>query len=353
MTDVSITSSALHDFSVATLVAAGIPADHAATVADVLVFADERGVASHGTMALDHYVHHLQSGGVNPSPNVRVLSEAAAYAVVDADNSLGAVAASFAIRLAIRKAGEAGLALVTVRNSNHFGAGAYYAMLAAQAGMIGEVFSNVPPMMAPTGGKRRMLGNNPLSIAVPAKAHAPLVLDMAMSAAAGGRVIGAAAAGKKIPEGWLLDADGRPTTDPQDFHRGGALVPFGGYKGYGLALAVEAIAGVLSGAGVGTQVTSFRRQPTQPSHTGHTFRVTNIAPFMPLDEFRTRMDFLIDEMKNSPKADGVDEILVPGELEERAVARSRANGIRLAGETYAALVELSSRFKIAPPAISK
>ena len=344
--DVIIESQALRLFATGVLTSAGIAQQQAEVVADVIVFADESGIPSHGTMALAHYIHHLESGGINPNPSIVTVSEGAAYAIIDADNSLGAVAAKHAASIAIAKADHAGVATVTVRNSNHFGAGAYYALMGVEAGMLGEVFSNVPPMMAPTGGKKRVLGNNPLSIAAPAGQHPNFVLDMAMSAAAGGRIIGAAAAGKSIPEGWLLDVDGAPTTDPQDFHRGGALVPFGGYKGYGLALAAEAFAGVLSGSGICTEVKSFRRDPTEPSRTGHTFRMTKIEAFLPLPEFRSRMDFLMHEMKSSPKADGVQEIMIPGEPEAVARDRSRTSGVRISSETHNSLLQLSRRFGI-------
>lgn len=350
MTDVSrISESSLKKFCMDALMTTGIPESDARDVASVMLFADKRGVASHGCSALPGYMHHLRLGNLNPSPNIRIVADYPAYAIVDGDGGLGALTAIKCARIAVEKGSKSGIGFVAARNSNHFGAASYYALIMAEAGMIGEVISNVQPVMAPTGSRARALGNNPYAVAAPTRGPSPFVFDMATSVAAGRKIFAAAEAGEAIPRGWLLDLVGNPSTDPRDFARGGALVPFGGHKGYGLALAFEVFAGVLTGAGIGSQIERWKRGSAGSGGIGHTFRVTNIASFMPLDMFYDRMDLLIAQMKTAKPASGGSEILIPGELAYKNQMASTMLGVPIAKKTRSALIKLAADLRIEPP----
>lgn len=340
---------ALHGFCVSALAACGLSQADARDVAAVLVFADKRGIASHGCSTLPGYVHHLRAGTLNPRPDVRLVSDTAACAVVDGDGGLGAITAIRCARLAVEKARACGIGCVGARNSNHFGAAAYYALIMSEAGMIGEVVSTAPPVMAPTGGRGRVLGNNPYAVAVPTRDDPALVLDMATSVAAGRKVIGAAEAGHPVPEGWLLDALGNPSTDPGDFLRGGALLPFGGHKGFGLSLVFEVLAGVLTGAGPDGPTGERTGGAPAPDGIGHLFRATDIAAFMPRDAFLDRMEGLRQRMKAARAAPGARDVVIPGERAHAEQATSDRLGVPIGQETLDALAKLASILGISPP----
>jgi LDH2 family malate/lactate/ureidoglycolate dehydrogenase len=286
----------------------------------------------------------VRQGGTNPHAAPRVVDEGTSYVLVDGDNGHGQVTGTFAMRACLVKARETGIAMAGVKNSNHYGMGAAYAMLALEAGLVGICTTNGGVLIAPWGGIRPTFGNDPLSVAVPSGARRPIVLDIAMSVVAGGKVGLTVAEGKPLPAGWVLDKEGRPTTDPAAV-ADGQLVPIGEYKGYGLVAIMEILAGVLTGAKFGLQQDrSLSRDATKPGERGHFFLALDPAAFMPLEAFKARIDQLIDDIHGSPLAAGAARIFLPGEIEwesyERAVAE---NAVRLPGSTYAAIEQYANR----------
>ncbi len=300
----------------------------AATTAGILARTDAWGVFTHGVKCLAGYVARLRAGGLDPRAIPRVEREGPAWAVVDGGAALGMVTSVMAMDLAIAKARAAGVGFVGVRNSCHFGAAGAYAIRAAEAGMIGIAMANDKPSMIVPGARGRVLGNNPLAIAVPCP-DGPVLLDMALSTVAGGKIMAARYAGAPIPADWSVDASGEPTTDPQGFLGGGALTPVGGHKGAGLALAVEVLAAVLTGAGVTEEVGAWLHDLDRPSNHGAAFLVLDIAQFLPLADFLARMAALAGGIRAAPRRDGCARISLPGELEQERAAAARAHGIDL------------------------
>ncbi|MQA80113.1 MAG: Ldh family oxidoreductase [Streptosporangiales bacterium] len=249
-------------------------------------------------------------------------------AVIDGGGGIGFVVATRAMGVAIEKARASGLAVVVVRNSNHLGAVGLYALAAAEAGFLGLATSNASPIMAAAGSRHKAVSNAPFAYAVPTGLF-PLVLDVAMSATAGMKVRLAAERGEEIPLGWVLDADGRATTDPGAYAAGGSLAPLGGHKGYGLALLTEVLAGALSGAAMTRAVVPWLVEPGTPTNAGHAFVVMDVECFMGRAEFEARMRLLVDEMHELETAPGVDRVVVPGEPEHHAERRAAAEGLVL------------------------
>lgn len=300
--------------------------EDAAILADNLVEADLRGVHTHGSSLMLGYSRRLRSGGTKPHGNLTVLSEGPAVATVDGNAGIGQVVAHRAMQLAIAKARESGIGAVSVRNSNHFGAAASYAMLALPDS-IGFATTNAGVRVPPVGGTSAVVGNNPLSYAIPAGSEKPIVLDMAQSVVAAGKLGMALRKGETIPEGWALDTEGNPTRDPQA-GLAGLLLPIGGPKGFGLALAMDALSGALSGGNVGLDL-SGPRPDDRPFGVCHYFMAIDIARFVPLDAFKARIDRLIRDTKAARKAPGVAEIFLPGEIEFNLKERRRREGIPL------------------------
>lgn len=297
------------------------PPDHAARIAEVLLDCELRGYDDHGVSFLGSIAEWYRTGALNPRPSIRVVREDRAGVLLDGDSGCGAIAATEAMRRCIATAREHGVAAAGIRHSGHFIAAAPYAAMAAEAGMIGFASSNTPPLMAPTGGLTPTLGTNPMAYAIPAGRHDPVVMDMATSATAGFKVRMAAKEGRTLEEGLITDAEGNPTTDPNDFVKGGLILPAGGYKGYGLAMVVDALAGVLTGAGFALDggVTKGK--------CGQFFWALDVELFMPRAEFVARVDQQIDEIKASRKKAGVPEIFVPGERGQRRRRELRAAGV--------------------------
>ncbi|MCL4370923.1 MAG: Ldh family oxidoreductase [Chloroflexi bacterium] len=299
----------------------GLPKNDAATVANTLVQADLRGVHSHGAMRVATYVRGIKEGRINPKPSIKVVKDAGPNAVVDGNGGMGQVVAHFATRLAIDKAKEHGAGNVTARGSRHCGAMAYYAMMMAAEDCIGFATTNAGINMAPWGGIKKLVGNNPFAVAVPAGQPWPMVLDMATSVAAGGKVDMAAIRKQKLPLGWALDANGKPTDDPEVARREGSLVPVGGPKGYGMAVMLDVLTGVLSagrfGAGLGEG----------PGVSAHFFQALRVDTFLPLSEFQAEMSQLIDQIHAVPLAAGVERVYLPGEIEYGLTADRMKNGI--------------------------
>jgi LDH2 family malate/lactate/ureidoglycolate dehydrogenase len=335
---------ALRQFCVSLFVKLGVEEEAAGIIADGLLEADLRGVSSHGLLRLPIYVKRMELGLINNRAAPFIVSETGATAVMDGDHGMGQYVAFRAMDLAVSKAGKAGIGAVGVRNSTHFGVSARYALQAAEKGQIGIVLSNTTPLMAATGGAKRLIGNNPLCIAVPARGRAPIVLDMACSNVAIGRIQLAAREGREIPLGWGLDKEGLPTTNPLAVLDMGLLEPAAGYKGYGLALLIDILAGVLTGSGFGEEVTPLYFDFVNRQMTGHFMIALDIGSFIDRDLFFSRLGRLTEAVKNSPRAPGVDEILLPGEIEERKRLRHLEEGLSLPGVFIEDLSALAQRF---------
>jgi LDH2 family malate/lactate/ureidoglycolate dehydrogenase len=319
----------LRPFVASLFAAVGVPDVDAETVAEVLVEADLRGVESHGTTRVAGYVSMIKGGLLNPKPTVEVFRDTPSTAMLEGDRAFGIVVAARAMRLAIDKAARAGVACVTARNVTHTGMVGFYPMLAARAGMIGVAMNNGPAILPPFGGRTPTVATNPFSVAVPAGAERPIVLDMATSIVAGGKLRLAAKKGLPIPEGWALDRNGVPTTDPGEAISHGFIQWAGGYKGFGLATVVEVLSGVLSGGLFGRDVPAMRDFGRDPLITSAFFMAINVETFMPLAEFGARVDRLIGHVKSSAPAPGVEEVFVAGELEFRRQAERARDGIPL------------------------
>jgi LDH2 family malate/lactate/ureidoglycolate dehydrogenase len=310
----------------------------AGVTADVLVTTDTFGVFTHGTKSLRGYVRRLRAGGLRADAAPQIAAEGPSWAVVDGQSAIGMVTSVFAMNAAIRKAKATGIAYVGVRNSCHFGAAGYYVTMAAKAGMIGLAMANDTPSMAVPGSRTGVLGTNPLAYAVPAGAHDPIFLDIASSAVAGGKIRIFQAQGRKVPDHWLVDADGVPTTDPFAYPFHGALLPFAGHKGYGIAMLIETLSGVLSGAGMMWEVLSWiDADPSQPTHHGAAFLAIDVGAIMPPDTFQQRVDKMIRDVHQAPKAKGSQRIYVPGEIEWEKRREALAHGIVLPADVLASL----------------
>ena len=311
-----------------------VPPEDAAIAAEVLVAADLHGVDSHGTARLTYYVNKLERGLINPRPKIRVAVESPVCSVIDGDNGLGQVVSQFAMDYCIRRAREVGAACATVGHSNHFGIAGYYALQAVPHGMIGVALTNASPMAAPTFGKDKMLGANPIAVAVPADRERSFLLDMSTSAVAAGKLQLAMMAGEQIPIGWAIDADGAPTTDPIAGLQG-ALLPLGStrttssHKGYGLAVVVDVLCALLSGAAWGPQCGGLTRDFNDVSNVGHFFAALRVDAFRPLGEFTAQMDEMIRGLKTSALAPGEERIYVHGEPEFEEAERRKRDGIPL------------------------
>jgi LDH2 family malate/lactate/ureidoglycolate dehydrogenase len=307
--------------------AAGMAADDAHLLADSLVDADLRGVHSHGVLRVPEYVHKLTTAGVDPRGRPRVVREFGACLVVDGGNSMGVVGATFAMRQAIARAATTGVAVAAVRGSNHCGAMGYYARMALPAGMIGIATTNALPTMAPWGGAERILGINPLAVAVPAADEPAIVYDAAFSASSHGKLRVYQQQGRPLPEGWALDRAGQPTTDPA-LAIAGLLMPIGAFKGAGLAMIMGILSSILSGAAYGAELGSMETGPTA-GRDGHCFAALSVAAFEDPAVFLARVDAAIRQVRTSRRAPGVSRLYAPGELEHDTQQQYLAGGIPL------------------------
>ncbi|MGG1598618.1 MULTISPECIES: Ldh family oxidoreductase [Paenibacillus] len=312
---------------------AGLSETDGGTVADSLVGANLRGVDSHGVTRLSIYVKRLKLGVVNPKPNIRVVAESDATLLIDGDDGMGQVVGKRAMELGMEKARRNGAVYIGVKKSTHFGTGAYFVQQGVKENLITYAMSNAPSTMAPWGGIQPYIGTNPYAFGIPAGKYNPIILDMATSVVARGKIITAAQEGKPIPEGWAIDKEGRPTTDAQSALEGSVL-PFGGPKGYAISLMIDIMSGVLTGAGFGPHINNIYGDYDKPQNVGHFFQLIDISRFMPVDLFKQRVDQMIEEIKSSPKAAGVNEIFVPGEIEYNIECKRLAEGIPLTREVY-------------------
>ena len=344
--NVTVHPDELRRYGAKILAAAGLPEPDATVVVGSLVDANLRGVDSHGVTRIPIYVERLRRGVVDPRPDIRVVRESGGSIVLDGGNGMGAVVTSRAMEVALDRLETQGSVSVAIRNSNHYSSGAYYTAPALARGAATFLYSNAPSTMAPWGGSRRFLGTNPYTFAIPAGKYGSLVLDMATSVVARGKVILAAQRGEPIPEGWAVDAQGRPTTDPQAALEG-SVMPFGGPKGYGIAMMVEVMAGVLSGASIGPEVGDLYENLERPQNVGAFLQVYDISAFLPYDEFIGRMEGFVDALKATGTAES--EVLLPGELEAQSAEARSIGGITLSSDALAALESVAPP-GLAPPA---
>jgi LDH2 family malate/lactate/ureidoglycolate dehydrogenase len=306
--------------------ALGFDPSDSAKIAAALVEADLRGVSSHGIMLVPMYVERLNAGGVTRERELDTLYDAGAALVVDARGGMGQLSSPQAMGHAIERAGRYGIGLVSVRNAHHFGAASRWAMQAGEAGCVGVAMSNTTPLMPAPGGAERIVGNNPLAIAVPTSAGVEIVLDMALSAVALGKIRMAASAGRPIPDTWATDPSGTPTTDAEEAVLG-MLLPAAGHKGFGLALMIDVLTGVLSGGGWGDQVRPLYREPDRPNDCAHLFLAIDPEMLGGVESFRRRSSGLAARVRSSATAPGVNRLYLPGEIEAERAAHQRRHGV--------------------------
>jgi len=354
-----VQEKALRRFCEQVLTKLGVPAEDARVTTDVLVLADLRGIDSHGVARLGRYVNGLKQGTMKPTDQSRIIREAKATALIDGGQSLGQVVGKKGMDLAIRKARDTAVGVVAVRNSNHYGIAGYYSLMALEHDLIGVSMTNAGPLVVPTFGRTSILGTNPISLAAPALKEKAFVLDMATSTVPRGKVEVYNRLGQPMPHGWAVDETGRSSTDPARVlnalakRLGGGLLPLGGegedlggHKGYGLALMVDVLCGVLSGAATGLQVYADEKKP----NVGHFFMALDPTAFRPLDEFRGDMGRLARELKESPKAHGQERIYVHGEKSFARMERFREQGIPLDPKVVDGLKKIGTDLGIPWPA---
>lgn len=308
------------------LAAAGVPEEGAAMVADSMIQANLRGVDSHGVQILGTYLKRIRAGATNPNPTPRVVRSGPAFISVDGDSGLGAIPGTFAMKQVIEGARKTGIFLASCFNNTTFGAAFYYSRMAALEGLIGFAVSNAPPSMAPWGGRKAMLGTNPISISFPQRNGAPIVLDMATSAAAKSKIYLAREKGISIPDTWALDAEGRPTTDPEAALKG-LIMPLGGPKGYGLSLSVDLLTGALSGMGTLSKVASLHHGLDRGQNVSFTLAAIDPSLVSGGEAYLDRVEETADAIHACPPAEGVSRIFLPGEPEGLTEARRQTEGI--------------------------
>jgi len=325
-----VPAAQLFDLAKSILLSTGIPEQDAEDTAHCLVTANLRGVDTHGVIRLKVYTDRLRAGGNKPHPNVQVVRETPVAAVMDADDALGPVAGCRAMNLAIEKAGAAGVGLVAIRRGNHYGPAAHYAMMAVEHDMIGMSMTNVLASMPPTGGRQALIGNNPVAVAVPAGQEPTVVLDIATSLGSWGTVFTCAQKGEPLPPDRYLDADGNPTLKPEDIlGGGGCLLPIASYKGYGMALVMSVLTGLLADGVFDPDIPhpyNFLDKGGENAYFQAAFRIDQFAD---VSHFKSRMDETIRLIRSSPRAPGADRIYLPGEKEHDTRQEREANGIPL------------------------
>src|SRR5713226_4196986 len=330
----------LHEFSTRVFLHLGVPRDDAMQAADVLASADLRGTDSHGVARLHNYFDMLSLGRINPKPAIKVLCSTLSTATVDGDNGLGLVVGPQANRIAMDMAEKAGSGWVSVRNTNHFGIAGYYVLEALERDLIGWAMTNSSKMVAPLWGAERMLGTNPIAVSFPGKEEPPIVIDLATCAAAYGKIEIARRRGEAIPSGWAIDGQGHPTTNPDDMVNGGALLPLGsdrergGHKGYALAVMVDMLSAVLSGANWGPFAPPFALRQEIPERSvgkgiGHFFGAMRIDGFIDKDDFKKQVDDYFRVFRATKPAPGTNGPLIPGDPEREAEKVRSKEGIPL------------------------
>lgn len=326
----------------------GLGEDHAATAARALVFANLRGLDTHGVARLSGYAGRFERDLVDPRPPMTLETRFGWSASVDGANGMGPVVGQYAMDEALARAEAHGIGVVTARRSNHFGAASFFAVQGVPHGCITMVMSPASRSLAPFGSREPLFGTNPFAVACPAGRHAAWSMDMATSVAARGHIRLAARHGRPIPEGWALDAEGHPTTDAERALEG-VMLPFAGAKGSAIAMMIDILGGVLSGSAFGGDIRDMTRDFEEPQDVGHFFLAFKIDAFMPLAAFNGRMETEIARLKALPPAAGHDEVLYPGELEARTATRRWSEGIPISPEVLESLKAVAGRAGVALP----
>ena len=328
----------------------GIPESDAKIVSDCLVEANLMGLDTHGVIRLKPYMDRIKAGGNNPIPNIRIVKDNVCTALIDADNALGPVGGKQAMELAIEKANSTGIGVVVIKNCNHYGPAGYYARMALKHEMIGVSMTNVLASMPPTGGAEAYIGNNAYSIAFPAKDEPPVVVDGATSLASWGKVFLCAQEGKELPDGCYVDSDGNLTVKPQDVINGGSLLPFAGYKGYGIAVAIELLTGMLADSSLDHEILHPYKELAKPGINTFFMSAICISDFTAPEKFKARMDEWIRSVRSIHKSEGVDRIWLPGEKEFVARNQRLTDGIplntKMTGELEALAIEIGVPFDL-------
>lgn len=340
----------LKEFCAKALELEGMRTDDARIVSEVLVETDAYGTHSHGTKNLHNYIRKYRVGGMDIHGEPQIIAEGPAYAVMDAKNTLGMIPSVKAMSLACDKAETAGIALVTVNHSNHFGAAGYYANMAAERGMIGFAVSNVDPNMTVPGAKGMVIGNNPIAYAAPARSVPSVFLDIAMSNVASLKVVQARKDGRQIPDTWIVDKDGLPTTDPSKYPDEGAMQPMAAHKGYGLAVFVDLITGLLSGGATSMDggIVSWVFELDKPNNVSHTFIAINPALFG-VEDAAECTEAMAEHLRQAPKAKGSQRIYTPGEIEWEKHAKAEKTGLALPDDVSVSLQALASELSLTLP----
>ncbi len=334
----------LRQFVVEVLGHQGVPSDDGGVVADALLYADLRGITSHGLALFPGYLQRLVAGSITAQPAISVVEDFGAIGVLDGGNALGPVAARRGMGLALDKAAQFGVGAVGVRNGNHFGAAGYYAALALERGMLGLATSNAAAIMAPPGGTTPVVGNNPLAVAAPGGQEPPIVVDFALSVVSVNKIRQVANRGGRLPEGWALDRAGRPTDDPQAALEG-LLVPTGGHKGFGLALVTEILASVLPGG-----LFAWDVRERQHHGMGFFFLALDVQRFLPDGSFTARADALVRRIAAAERLPGVDRLSAPGSRAAASALALAADGIPLDRLPWAALQRIAAESGVRMPA---
>lgn len=350
--------SRLYNFTVGVFTKIGCSASDAALAAKVLLSADIRGVDSHGVARLSGYVRLWEAGRINATPQIKIVHETPSTAVVDGDAGLGLVVAPFAMQVAIDKAKIAGTGWVAVRNSNHYGIAGYHAMMALENDMIGMAMTNASALVAPTFSVEKMLGTNPIAVAIPAREQPPFVADFATTTAANGKLEILQRKQANAPQGWVQDKAGHSSTNANELKQGGSLLPLGSdrehgsHKGYALGSIVDIFSAVLSGASYGPWAPPFPAYVPMPENMpgqglGHFFGAMRVDAFRPADEFKTHMDNWISRFRKAKPSDGYDKVLIPGDPEREMEAARMKEGIPVVAAVTEDLQQLAQKFAIA------
>jgi len=352
--------SALETFTKAVFEKMGCPAQEAATAAQVLVAADLSGVDSHGVARLHGYVRLWEAKRINPAPNMQVVHETPSTAVLDADEALGLVSGPAAMAIAMEKAAQVGTGWVSVKNSNHFGIAGHHAMRAVEKDMIGIALTNASPLVSPTFSTERLLGTNPIAVAIPADQEPPFLADMATTTAANGKLEVLQRKGQDAPQGWIQDQEGQGTTNAHALKEGGAMLPLGGdrthgsHKGYALGSIVDIFSAVLSGANYGPWVPPFVSfLPLAPDPVGqgigHFFGAMRVDAFRPAQEFKAHMDKWIGRFRSATPVQGQEKVLIPGDPERAMQQERTTNGVPLLPQVVESLQGIGQNLGVEMP----
>jgi len=347
-TDSRVAPERLAAFIARAFATSGLPAEDAQALGRLIVEADLRGSDTHGVIRLPLYVRRIRAGGVNAKPDIRVVSDRPSAALIDGDNGMGHLVMRRAAQLAIKKAKATGVGWVGARMSNHAGPAALYATMPLAHDMIGLYFAvGSNNHLPPWGGSESLLGTNPMAVAVPAASEPPIVLDMAPTVAAYGKVRLKAQRGEQMPIGWMIDREGKPLTDPKRADEG-HLLPIGDYKGYGLSLIIGLLAGALNRAALGREVIDFVKETGKATNTGQAIAAISIETFMPAGEFKSAVDRVIRDIRNSRRLPGVERIWLPGEQSHAKLLDRRAHGVPMPKGLRESLDTVARDLAIAP-----